>query len=454
MDINTIFETPFDADTYIEDWLLSIGDEDERAFARKHLAGSLKAMIRHTEQSYQALEDRVYAEVKGRPGRHSIYITVVDRGKYDITNGQWFPVLPGDERDLWRSGMTMSETLPFTIDRLYCAGDETAIAALNEASNKEFQGTVTAGDRNYHAAFRLIQCAGYMGAAERTYGLFQKNALPWVTLNCGYLLRFFSCTLVSADGVSPGQEIQSYTVDWEGLEGLLTKNLLPVWNVQPLSYDSERFVSPAIDTLYFEHIFPMERFGMDDGYLLEGNQDILSFRHTEDEILIMTLLETFQKWRAHRIINNPDMNLYCFERPILHNAVKDNFVSGYTKDSGMLLRSKLEMMRKMNEYDLSGYLKPVDVQLLTDTTEEYFDQNMSVMNVSPADNMGHEYVKYLNLNWFLQDDLINRDEQKVLLFQFTRENDDPLWHDALSFVMSELQRQFTEYRCEAEVVAS
>ena len=206
MDVNTIFETPFDADSYIENWLLSIESESERAFARKHLATSLKAMIAHSEASYQSLEDRVYAEVKGKPNRHSVYLTVVDRDKFDITNGAWFPVLPNEEKVLEKRHLALPENLPMTIDQLFCEGSREDITALKQAVNRKFDGTITVGGKQIAAIFRLIPNTAYKDKIEDLYTLFQQNAIPWVTLNCGYLLRYFSLQLVEASGVQEGQE--------------------------------------------------------------------------------------------------------------------------------------------------------------------------------------------------------------------------------------------------------
>jgi len=146
------------------------------------------------------------------------------------------------------------------------------------------------------------------------------------------------------------------------------------------------------------------------------------------------------------------MDLYCFDLPILHNGTRDSFVSGFMKDSGTLLRSKLELIRKVNEYDIAEYLKLTDVRMLTSATESYDDTYLSVLNVSPEKGEDHSYIPYRNLNWFLQDDLINRKESKILLFSFQVVTKNSIWQDVLSFILSEIQRQFVEYRCEAEIV--
>lgn len=452
MDIETIFETSFDADSYIENWLLSIENDAERAFARKHLSGALRAMIRHTEASYQALEARVYAEVKAKPNRHSVYLTVVDRDKFDITNGAWFPLIVREEKQLEQRQIMLPEALPVTIDRFFCPGDNGELQNIAQAADREFTGTVTLNGKESPAVFRLIPSVDYKSKIEGLYTLFQQNAIPWMTVNCGPLLRYFSLQLTGAPGAQPGQTVQAYNVDLEELETLLVRNTLPVWNIQTITYDSDQFVRPAIDTVYYEHCFPFDKYGRNDGYLLSGNRDILSFRQTEEEILVLTMRETFQNWEALRIVYQPPLDLYCFSRPVLYNAGKDSFVSGMTNGNGPLLRSRLEMIRRIHAFDLSGIIKPMDVQLLTDRAEVYDDTFLSVMNVSAEKQGNRQFIPYSNLNWFLEDDLINRAEQKVLLFRFQAETQDPVRQDILSFVLSEMQRQFAEYRCEAEFV--
>jgi len=451
MDIQTIFEKSFDYDTYIENWLLSIKDIKERTFARKYLADSLRAMMQESEKNYRNLEDRVYAEVNEVSNRHSIYITVVARDKFDITNGSWFPMLEGDEKPLQeQKGGTLPEILPITLERRFFTGSADEIFRLEEIINTDYTGLLKTKKNEYEAIFRLIPTTEYRTCVTYMYSLFQSNAIPWTTISCGYLMRFFSVQVTEIRGAwKPNEEITGYDVSFGNFDTKLQSGYFPVWNVSKIQYDSNQFVIPVIDTKYYEHTFPMDQFGIMDGYLLISNQSITSFRQTENEIRIFTTEETFQRWNAYRIIKKPPLDLYCFEIPILSNCPKDSFVFRFSQKHNILLQSRLTMIRCVNQFDIQEYLELTDVVLITDTTEEYDDTYISVMNVSPIPESEKEYIRFHNLNWFIQDDFVNHSEQKVLLFRFRIKKQHYICYDLVCFVISEMQRHFIEYRCEA-----
>ena len=439
MDNQTIFERPFDFDKYIEDRLLAIENLDERAFARKHLADSLRLIMRESEEAYRRLEERVFAEVPATGDKHHIYITVIERDTFDITNGAWLPLIDGDEQ----TQITTKEVPPFAIDCLFYSGHGEARKDI--VTDELTDGKVTTKSGEYDAVFKLTPSSKYMEKIEFIYGLFHENGLPWTTQNCGYLLRFFDVILVEAK-TPKDEEITEYNVDFNMPH--LERNRFPVWNVQQIFYDSEQFVVPIIDTKYFEHTFPIEAFGAEHGYLIEGNQDIFSFRQTRDKICVVTVEETFRKWVAYKIVNTPPKTLHCFNFPILNNSSKGSFVERYSAQSKVLLQSKLEVFRQIAQYDLLDILKFQDVELLIET-EEYDSTYLSRMNVSSRESASDTYLSLDNLNWFIADDLVNRREQKVLLFRFYAAAVHFLHHDLISFIISQLQRQFNEYRCEA-----
>jgi len=450
MDIRTIFEQPFDFDSYIETRLLSIEDLEERAFARQYLADGLRQIMRESENSYQRLEERVYAEVLAKHDRHHIHMTVADRAQYDITNGAWFPLLKGDEK-AWRERMISADgERPFSIDCVFYTGNGELLDQVPETDL--LPGTVQTKNGAFSARFQLVPVQGYLAQVEAMHRLSRANGLRWTTLNCGYLLRFFDVQLVEVEG-NPQGEILDYTVSFGDLEAQLLKNRLPVWNVREIRYDSKQFVVPAIDAKQYEHSFPAEDFGAEHGYLLEMNEDILSLRHTEDKIAIITAKETFQKWTAYQVIYMPSANGRVFDLPVLHNAPKDSFVARYLAGSGVGLQSKLEIQRQVEQYDLLGFLRLQDVALVHDRADPFDDAHLSMMNAATEESRALSYLKLHHLNWFIQDDWVNRAEQKVLLFRFVSLKPHFLQHDLLCFVISQLQRQFYEYRCEAVLEA-
>jgi len=443
-----MFEQAFDFEAYMENRLLAIEDLGERMFARQFLVPALRQIMHESERSFQRLEDRVYAEIPMTNDKHHVYMTVVQRERYDITNGAWFPLLADDEKP-WGDRKVLANTEKSNyIDRVFYCGDGEALDQIAEAG--PFSGTVQTKAGTLSAQFRLVPTERYQEQVEHMYRLFRANGLRWTTLNCGYLLRFFDVQLVEVEGGRSENEILDYTVSFGPLEDRLLRDRIPVWNVQKILYDSKQFTVPVINSAHHEHIFPADVFGEEHGYLLEGNEDILSLRHTEDQIVIITAKETFKKWVAYQVIYRPPSKLSAFELPILHNAPKDSFVTRYMAHDGRAeLYSKLEITRQVEQYDLMGLLVLQDVTLIHDAVDPFDPAHMSTMNIAPAEDLDQAYLNLRHLNWFIQDDWRNLLEQKVLLFHFRSVNPHFLQYDLLCFFISQLQQQFNEYRCEA-----
>jgi len=439
MDVRTIFENPFDFETYMENRLLSIDDLEERSFARQYLAPALAQIMRESEQSYERLEARVYAEIPSKNDKHHIYMTVMQKDQYDSTNGAWFPLVIDDEKP-WSN-------YEIAVDRVFYTGNGELLDQIAETGL--LSGSIQTKTGTFPARFRLVPTKQYLEQVEHLYRLFRSNGLPWTTLNCGYLLRFFDVQLVEIEGGSAESEILDYTISFGPLEEHLLTNRIPVWNVQKVLYDSQQFTVPVIDSKHYEHSFPADVFGTSHGYLLEGNEDILSLRHTEEQILIITAQDAFKQWVAYQIIHKPPTKLSAFDLPVLHNAPTDRFVARYMGNSGIRLNSKLEIIRQVEQYDLMDILALQDVALVHDAVDPFDPTHMSLMNIAGNESSNQAYLKLRHLNWFIQDDWRNSLEQKVLLFRFISLKPHFLQYDLLCFLISQLQLQFGEYRCEA-----
>lgn len=451
MESDKIFEKPFDFNTYLEQWLLSIDGVTERAFARNYLADTLRLMMQESEKSYQALEQRVYDEVTVNHDKYAVHMNVVKRSRYDITAGDWFSLIPGDEVNWNKRRIDCCQEMPFVVDCLFSHADMDGLLHLMNQSDQTLIGRVQTTKGVYTASFRVKQSTQYQKCIERLYGLFCDNDIPWKTINAGYLFRFFDLEIMKMDDVEADMgQIIGYELDVDVTMKGLRSDFFPVWNIQKNYYDSTQFVMPAIDQKYYEHCVQMDKDGEQIGYLIEGNEHMISFRHTENEIVILTTQETFRQWVIYEIIKNPSVSSYLFDTPVLHNRVQGSFTGSYLHKTGISIHSKMEVMRFAQQYDLQDQIKLIDVTVLQDVDQPKDKTYLSMIHADPAlEQDPRAFLPCMQLNWFIQEDLVNPKEQKVLLFHFSREKEHFLQYDLLSFVLCELQRQFDQYRCES-----
>ena len=447
MDIQSIFEKPFNMDDYLEKRLLEIEDLDERSFARSFLKDCILQIFNESENAYKRLEDRVFQEIRSQDDKYSIHITVVNRSEYDITHGTWFPVLENDEKK-------KTYTASNSIDEAFQVGTVFLSLSLPQCSeydeNRSFSGTVRTESGEYSASFQLVPNEYYRRAVEDIYLLFESNSIPWTTVSCGYLLRFFNIQARFIDSAPRTEEnIIGCTIDFGELSEDIHEDYIPIWNVRRQEYDSPSFAIPAIDTKYYEHEFPVSKFGKDNGFVIQMDQDIVSLRRTEDEIFIITTGETIQKGIVYIVDNDTDNLPHSAVFPVMHNKRRDSFTHRFTAEHAGFLQTKAELMRHVLQFDTMELAKLMDITVLCEHERIFYDDYLTMMNVA-SDSEDNSYLSLTNLNWFISDEMLNHAEQKVLLFTFAeKEPDHPLTLDCISFLISQAQRDLNEYRCEA-----
>ena len=68
-------------------------------------------------------------------------------------------------------------------------------------------------------------------------------------------------------------------VDYREYGEFVRQDIIPLWNIEQISFDSRDFMMPCIDGIYYEHEFSIKDAESGDGYLVVSNSDILEIRH-------------------------------------------------------------------------------------------------------------------------------------------------------------------------------
>lgn len=422
--LSAILEYPFDFDRYIAKQLREIDDLDERIFAKKVLMEGLGRVIRQTEQKYQALEKRVYQEISIPDNAYGIVSTVVKRADYDPTNDTLFPVVPMDlDSEKAREALSTEEalyvgTVFLKADRVTCRGFENKgrlqAFLLVEGEEKEICTHIKKADR-------------YREVMAELYRMFQDNHILWETVNTGYMDKLYDIYVYKEDIPAETVSLENLRIDYGKYREAVQIDMLLLWNIERITFDSMNFMVPCIDGIYYEHEFTIEDENREDGYLIKINEDISEIRHERGKIIIKSGKETFENWTAIRIVQKNTVRSLDYNAPLLSNRKQDTFIRRYSSEAKVSLLTRAELFRRIMELDITDYIEVTDYEIIEN---------------------GEEYPAQESMNWFVRDELFPMEGRKVLLLTFQEKepgnylNDSMVW-----FVISKLQTEINEYRC-------
>ena len=419
--LSAIQEYPFDFERYIEERLREVDDLDERRFAKSVLLEGLGKAIRCMEYKYKNLEQRVFEELEMAANQFETVITIIHRNHYDVTNDTLFPVyaMDLDTRKLTESQSGDNRVYLGTIFLEAGEGRQRELEALGNLPGELGQRETT---------FKICQSERYKKRMEELYQVFQDNHIPWETVNTGYLDKFYD-VFVEAKDIGTGMfQLKDARIRFGGFEQYVRPDMLPLWNIEWIMFDSAKFMLPCTDGIYYEHEFSLDDKNERDGYLIQSNEDILEIRHEKKKIVIKSQKETFENWKALHISQQPTAKSLDYNAPLLSNHKQDSFVRRYTENSQAHLMTKTDLFRRIMELDIRDYIEVVGYQIC-DNSRDY-----------PVTGEG--------MNWFVKDELFPMESRKVLLLQFQeRQPGHYLNESMVRFVISQMQLEISEFRC-------
>lgn len=420
--LSGIEEYPFDFERYIEERLREIDDLDERAFAKEVLLKGLGKAIQLTEEKYQALEHRIYEELELPGSQYEIVTTIIRREHYDAINRTLFPVIEEDlqEKKLAKRMTTEKEIyagtvfLRITETELIDWKQERRFSALWEKEGAKEEVTV-----------RVRPAKRYREEVEHLYQMFQDNSIAWETVHVGYLERFFDVFVdrnVLPESVVALSELN---VQWGEAAGYVEERIMPLWNIERLRFDSEKFKEATIDGCYYSHEIKIKNWAKADGYLIEKNDDILEIRHEKKKIIVKSPQEEFRNWKVLHITQEETARSLDYQEVLLTNHKRDTFIGRLAAGSNTRLMTKADIFRRIMDLDIREYIKVVGYEIC---------ETLSGIPIVEG------------MNWFIQGGLIPVNHRRVLVLQFeTARPDHYLTDSMINFAVSQLQMEMMEY---------
>jgi hypothetical protein len=418
--------------------LKKMEDLDQRKVLKDILTGLFANLLDYQALANQKLEDRVFSENNGQGQKYDLYFTICPKSDLDPLDNFWRPVFPEEltERnyDLKEIITKLQKREPVSLSTVFLQCDYPIVKKL-VACKKTFPGEITTDQKSYPIRVRLHPSENYRLLGGHLYQIFQKNAIPWKTLNLPYANKFFEVVISDCEVLpGPTETIIEIAINLEEYESYKQVNLALLWNIEPLKMRGAGFPIPALDRLNYEHVLSLKKNGPQHGYLIDEEQTLIRYRmQTKDTLTIVSPYEKIEAWNLLKIIAAASAPTGNPVYGMATNRRSESFVAQFAPKQTAVIRTKAEIYRIVNSLAVSSYLR--------------------LQNIQVAEQKGERDYTY-DCNFFLTDEIRVANDKKFMILSFTPVNPDAnfLIYDWLSFLVSEVQMYFPDYECVGELV--
>lgn len=421
----------------VQERLNRMEDLEQRSLLKQIMSGLFLNLAEHQQQLHDQLEERIGAELALEADRYHIFTTVCARDEIDPLHDYLFPIRMEDMKadrlnmKLISERLRQGEPVRLTSVMLDCGLER--LKGL-ESEIRRFKGIIRTATQEKEIEVFLKPDDTYVKEMEKLYQLFRLNHLPWKTINNPFAFKFYDVILGGEEsgwGIPEDEMIVEISIYLEEYEQFKRTEMVPLWNVQPLLMKPVGFPMPARDKVNYEHSFPLRKTGVEHGYLVDHEPDLISYvMHRKETLTVVSPRDRAEVWRALRIVKLPEEDMLMKSMRIYSNFQNEGFVDGYSRRQPGAVKTKGEIMRIIHGLEASRALQITDVRI-------------SEAGENPA-------VVTYDMNPFIDDRIRAESGRPVLVLAFKGDSSVQSrteLEDVMSFVVSEVQLYFPEYQC-------
>ncbi|KFX54934.1 normocyte-binding protein [Clostridium botulinum] len=418
--------------------LNEINDLNDRVMLKKILNSVFTSLEQHSEDRFNDLEERVFDEIQYLEEKYNVYSTIIDRKHLDVTNEFLFPMIEEDTEEKIYDVKTIIDNLNDNVSSkmfnifLKC---DYSIFKQFISNNSEITGTIETNKKIHKAYFKVKANIEYKEKINTLYKCFINNNIMWKTVNLPYINKIAQIFLTKCeDQIDEEEEIVKINIDFGDYSKYIKYDMVPLWNIKEIKLKCAGFPIPCIDKVNFEHDISIEKEGTNHGYLVnldEENMDYVTIK--KNYITITSKISASSPWLVYKIVNYKEDNAKKDNYEIMSNYKNVNFSNRFLFNNRYVIKTKSEIAKLINSFEASKHLRFRDLKI----EELKFDEDKETYDA----------------NDFIIDEIREDNIKKSLVLYFEPKNkENYLNNDILSFLVSEIQIIYPEYKCEGRLI--
>lgn len=411
--------------------LRKIEDLEQRQLLKDIVSGVFVNLIDYQDEMNRKLEERVFNEIEDVENRFDIYVTLSSKEDVDPIHQCLFPMRPADLEtkviDTAKLLQSLKNKEQAVLCTLFLECDSIQIQQLL-VEKRRFNGTLVTTEGQVEIKVSLSRNSDYLQEIDKLYPIFQINGLPWKTINHPYAYKFLDVNLVDCPPLNQDTEIIDMIVDLEEYESKKRLDMVPLWNIERHEVKNVGFPIPAIDKINYEHVLSIRKIGNEHGYLVEADEENVRYvKRSDNELTIVSPQDKSGVWQLIKIAKMEDEKIGKLHYELVSNRRIEHFMHKFASKYTANVKTKGEITRMINSFEAAVSVELVDVDIVDSFSRAGFTHSA---------------------NPFLTEMIGENSHKKTMLLKFkAKAKKDFIANDILSFLVSEVQRHFFEYKC-------
>ena len=419
---------------YISMRLAEMKNPEERALLKEILNSFFLPLYDETEAKYAALERRVRDELPHLYAPYTVYSTVLLRSQVDGKHAYLGAMIPLETEEPVLNTTELMNALPdgqAIIETVFMEADYMKCRQIVRDQH-HLKGEFVINAEKYPFSCQLVPATRYFEQIETLYRAFFRNNVPWTTINSSYLYKFFDLKLIETADMPENKQIHQAEISFAPYENFVRRGFIPVWNIDTYSVKGEAFPEPAEDNINLEYRFEIDKLGLDNAFLIDYESGlVLSARREHNQLVIVTTQQYESDWDLYRLRRRQDTWIDHYPYPVLSNQRRDTFAARLNLEYEMHAATPASMRMLIHSLEPSDYLELNNYHFTSEKIpSETYDMNL-----------------------FIRDEIRDPSYKKTLILVFkAKQHGLFLNYDLASFLVSEFQTTYPEYRCVGTVI--
>ena len=411
--------------------LRKIEDLEQRQLLKDIVSGVFVNLIDYQDEMNRKLEERVFNEIEDVENRFDIYVTLSSKEDVDPIHQCLFPMRPADLEtkaiDTAQLLQSLKNKEQAVLCTLFLECDSIQIQQLL-VEKRRFNGTLVTTEGQVEIKVSLSRNSDYLQEIDKLYPIFQINGLPWKTINHPYAYKFLDVNLVDCPPLNQDTEIIDMIVDLEEYESKKRLDMVPLWNIERHEVKNVGFPIPATDKINYEHVLSIRKIGNEHGYLVEADEENVRYvKRSDNELTIVSPQDKSGVWQLIKIAKMEDEKIGKLHYELVSNRRIEHFMHKFASKYTANVKTKGEITRMINSFEAAVSVELVDLDIVDFSSRAGFTHSA---------------------NPFLTEMIGENSHKKTMLLKFkAKAKKDFIANDILSFLVSEVQRHFFEYKC-------
>lgn len=420
------FEKDFNFEKYISERLLEIDDEKTRVEMRELMQHTMIPFYRHTEEAYRGFVERYRISAEVSMGSCDVITGLMKRGKIDVTDHSFVPMIPEDAHKEVLSAQQMIEALEqgqsYKIMSIFIRLGYDRLRQI-EQEQRYFRGTIYTDYSEYPMKVVIKKNERYPEKIRDLYRIFEENHVRWKSICAPYIEKIYDVYVVETE-CPDDDEILRIDVDFEELSDVILYDYIPMWNIYTGNERTGIYPELSVDRVNYDHLIYASRFQKGKDYLIDSRETkVWNVYRTDADMRIICDSAEPISWDVLEFSYEP------YERE-MDMPVFGNRDSSEIRDAE--IHTMAEVKRFIHALGYDNLLRLKDIK---------------VMKIKRQDI----YKTTYSMDAFMEDELRNGFTRQVLRLVFQRVAEPGyLDWDIMSYIISRIQWKLPEFNCIGE----